>query len=354
VTSVGLPELVAALGGELIADPVLLSSLRIDRIDSLESARPSSITFLSNPQMQPLLASTAAGCVVVGPAMREAASARGATIVVPDPYLYYARLTQWWVKQTREPAVPGVHATAVIDPSARVAASASIGPLVVIGADAVVGEDVVIGAQSYIGRGATIGRGTRFHARVTFGERCSIGARGVLNHGVAVGGDGFGFAPTEGRWEKIEQLGAVRIGDDADIGANTCIDRGALDDTVIGNGVKIDNLVQIAHNCRIGDHTAIAGCVGIAGGAVIGKNVMIGGAAMIGGHLEIADNVFISGAGIVSHSVRKAGRYSSAFPLDEHAVWQKNAAVLRGLSSLRDRLRTLEKAWANNNNKDSA
>jgi len=166
----------------------------------------------------------------------------------------------------------------------------------------------------------------------------------MLHSGVVIGADGFGFAPVEGRWEKIEQLGAVRIGDDVDIGANTCVDRGALGDTVIGNGVKLDNLIQIGHNVRIGDHSALAGCVGIAGSAVIGKHVTIGGAGMIAGHLEIVDHVHISGGTLVSHSIRKAGHYTGVFPMDDNAAWEKNAATLRNLYRLRERVKAVEKS----------
>lgn len=344
----GLPELVAALGGELIGDESAIASARIERIAPFEDATSSCITFLANKRLLPLLAASKAGCVIVSSDLRDEAVKRGPAIVTPDPYLYYAKLTQWWAPRTRQVPPAGVHASAVVDPTARIAATASVGPLTVIEADAEVGEGAVIGAQCFIGRSAKVGRETRFAAHVTFGERCAIGARGTVHSGVVIGADGFGFAPVEGRWEKIEQLGAVRIGDDVDIGANTCIDRGALGDTEIGHGVKLDNLVQIGHNVRIGEHTAVAGCTGIAGSTVIGKHVMIGGAAMIGGHIEIADHVFLSGAAVVSHSVPKAGRYTSNFPLTENALWQKNAAVVRNLYSLRERVRALEKTTPGN------
>ena len=346
MVDVGLPELVAALGGELTGDA---GGVRITRIGPFEGADPSTITFLSNVRLLPQLADSRAGCVIVGPAMRDTAEQRGAAIVTPDPYLYFARLTQWWAKRTRVAPSAGVHPSAIVDPSAQIAVSASIGALTVIEAGAVVGERTVIGAQGFIGRDARIGDDCRFAARVTFNERCRIGARGVLHSGVVIGADGFGFAPTEGRWEKIEQLGAVQIGDDVDIGANTCVDRGALGDTVIGNGVKLDNLIQIGHIVRIGDHSALAGCVCVAGSAVIGKHVMIGGAGMIAGHLEIADHVFISGGTLVSHSIKKAGHYTGVFPIDDNAAWEKNAATLRNLHRLRERVRMLEKAVADKN-----
>ncbi|KQW36681.1 UDP-3-O-(3-hydroxymyristoyl)glucosamine N-acyltransferase [Rhizobacter sp. Root404] len=346
MVDVGLPDLVAALGGELTGDA---GAVRITRIGPFDGATPDTITFLSNPRLAPQLVDCRAGCVIVGPAQRDAAALRGAAIVTPDPYLYFAKLTQWWAKRTRVPAAAGVHPSALVDPSAQIAPSATIGALTVVEAGAIVGERTVIGAHGFIGRDTRIGDDCRFAARVTVNERCRIGARGVLHSGVVIGADGFGFAPTEGRWEKIEQLGAVQIGDDVDIGANTCVDRGALGDTVIGNGVKLDNLIQIGHNVRIGDHSALAGCVGVAGSAVIGKHVMMGGAAMIAGHLEIADHVFISGGTLVSHSIKKAGHYTGVFPIDDNAAWEKNAATLRNLHRLRERVRLLERAAAEKN-----
>ena len=339
---VALAELVAHLGGELVGDSA--ATIRIDRIGAIEGATRSTITFLSNLRLQPQLAASAAGCVIVGPALREAALARCAAIITPDPYLYYARLTQWWAARSQLAAVVGVHPSAIVDPSVRLGAGVAIGPLVVIEADVQIGDGVVIGAHSIVGRAARIGAATRLAARVTFGERCQIGARGIIHSGVVIGADGFGFAPTEGRWEKIEQLGAVSIGDDVEIGANTCIDRGALGDTLIADGVKLDNLIQIGHNVRIGEHTAMAGCVGVAGSAVIGRHCTVGGAGMILGHLELADRVHISAGSLVTRSILKPGQYTGVFPIDDNASWEKNAATLRQLHALRDRLRALERA----------
>jgi UDP-3-O-[3-hydroxymyristoyl] glucosamine N-acyltransferase len=186
--------------------------------------------------------------------------------------------------------------------------------------------------------------GTVLKSRVTVSEDCVIGERCLLHPGVVIGADGFGFAPREGAWVKIEQLGAVCIGNDVEIGANTCIDRGALGDTVIEDGVKLDNLIQIAHNVRIGRNTAMAGCVGVAGSAIIGANCTIGGNVGIAGHLRLADGVHITGKSLVSHSILKPGVYSGAFPIDENRAWQKNAAVVRNLYRLRQRVGELEKA----------
>jgi UDP-3-O-[3-hydroxymyristoyl] glucosamine N-acyltransferase len=339
VTTVRLADIVAALGGELRGDP----QLRIERIAALDDADERSITFLAQARHAAKLGASRAACVIVAPAQEAAAVARGAALVCDDPYLYYARLTQWWRSRSVERQPPGVHASAVIDASAQVDPTACVGPLVVIGADAQIGASASIGAHSSIGAHARIGAGCRLAAHVTFGERCVIGARGIVHSGAVIGADGFGFAPVDGRWEKIEQLGAVVIGDDVEIGANTCIDRGALDDTVIEDGVKLDNLIQVAHNVRIGAHTAIAGNTGIAGSARIGAHCTIGGAANIVGHVEIVDNVHISACTFVTRSIRKPGQYSGSFPFDDNASWEKNAATLRQLYALRERLRVLEK-----------
>ncbi|MBI3369754.1 MAG: UDP-3-O-(3-hydroxymyristoyl)glucosamine N-acyltransferase [Burkholderiales bacterium] len=338
-TSVRLADIVAALGGELLGDP----GLNISRLAPLETADAGSLSFLSNPRYAAQLASSAAGCVIVGPAMREAALARGAAIVSADPYLYFARLTQWWAAHRRVVPAPGVHPSAVVDAGARIAASASIGAFTFIGAGAVIEAGVVVGPHGYVGAQARVGAGTRLAPRVTLGEACAIGARGIVHAGVVIGADGFGFAPTEGGWEKIEQLGAVRIGDDVEIGANTCIDRGALDDTLIDDGVKLDNLIQVGHNVRIGAHCAFAGCVGIAGSAKIGRRCTAGGGAIILGHLELVDDVHITAATVITRSILKPGQYSGLFPFDDNASWEKNAATLRQLHSLRERLRALEK-----------
>ncbi len=339
--SVCAREIAEALGGELIGP----ADQRIERIGPLEGATPATISFFSNPRFQAQLAATQAGCVIVAPAFRDAAAhgARaGATIVAPDPYLYFARLTQWWARLTRAPKPAGVHASAVIDATAQVAPSATVEALAVIEAHAVIEDGACIGAHCFVGAGARVGAMTRLASRVTLGAGCTIGARGIVHSGVVIGADGFGFAPTMGRWEKIEQLGAVRIGDDVEIGANTCIDRGALEDTVLEDGVKLDNLIQIGHNVRIGAHTAIAGNAGVAGSAQIGAHCTIGGAANILGHLSLAEGVHISAASVVMRSIRKPGLYSGIFPIDDNAAWEKNAATLRQLHALRDRLRALE------------
>jgi UDP-3-O-[3-hydroxymyristoyl] glucosamine N-acyltransferase len=317
-----LGAIVEALGGELHGD----ADLAITGIAPLESAIASEIAFLSNPKYQQQLTHSQAGCVIVGPAQRDMALARGACIVADVPYLYFAKLTQLWKRQRVAAQVPGIHPSAVVDPSADIDPTATIGQLCVVE------------------RGARIGAGSVLKSRVTVGEYCSVGARCLLHAGVVIGADGFGFAPNAGAWEKIEQLGAVRIGDDVEIGANTCIDRGALDDTVIGNGVKLDNLIQIGHNVQIGEHTAMAGCVGVAGSAHIGAHCTVGGGAIVLGHLTLADRVNISAATVVTRSISQPGHYTGMFPIDENSKWEKNAASLKQLHSLRDRLKAVEKS----------
>ena len=340
---VRLGDIVAALQGVVAAELCGDADLPIHRLAPLEAADAGSLSFLSNPRYAAQLAASAAGCVIVGPAMREAALARGAALVTADPYLYFARLTQWWAARQRRPVAAGVHPSAVVEAGARLHSSACVGPLSYVGAGAVIGAGVVIGSHAHIGADARVGEGTRLAARVTLGEACVIGARGIVHPGVVIGADGFGFAPHAGEWVKIEQLGAVRIGDDVEMGANTCIDRGALDDTVIDDGVKLDNLIQVGHNVHIGAHSAMAGCVGIAGSARIGRHCTAGGGAIILGHLQLVDHVHITAATVITRSILKPGQYSGLFPFDDNASWEKNAATLRQLHSLRDRIRALEK-----------
>ena len=315
-----LAEIVDALGGELHGDP----QTAIERLAPLLSAPADALSFLAQARLRRQLESSRAACVVVSPAMRDAAAARGAFILTSDPYLYFARLTQLWKARHAAPATERIHPSAVIDPTADVHPTARIGPLCVVE------------------RGAHIGPHTELRAQVTVSENCVVGARCLLHPGAVIGADGFGLAPDRGAWVKIEHLGAVRIGDDVEIGANTCIDRGALEDTVIEDGVKLDNLIQIGHNVRIGTNTAMAGCVGVAGSARIGAGCTVGGGAGILGHLELADGVHVSSFSLVTRSIRKPGQYTGVFPIDDNAAWEKNAATLKQLHALRDRLKALE------------
>ena len=337
-----LADIIAALAGESNARLVGNPESLIERLAPLESASPVELSFLSHPQYLEKLAASAAACVVVSPAAEEAARLRGACIVVEDPYFYFARITQLW-KQRHQPFIAvTVHASAFIDPTARLAADVAVGPFACIGARAVLSAGVRVGAHAVIGNDVHLGAGTCLSAHVTVAEGCSLGERCLVHPGAVIGADGFGFAPHDGRWEKIEQLGAVRIGNDVEIGANTCIDRGALNDTVIDHGVKLDNLVQIGHNVHIGSHSALAGCVGVAGSATIGAHCTVGGGAVVLGHLSLADHVHISAASVVTRSIHRPGHYTGLFPIDDNARWEKNAASLKQLHSLRERLRALE------------
>ena len=317
-----LQSIHAALGGVLHGDGTLV----VERLAPIATATASDMAFVAHVRYANQVQTTQAGALIVPPALADAAKARGACIETPDPYLYFARLTQWWKTQqaATEPQEPAVHPTAWVHPTAQVDPTAVLGPFVVVEARA------QIGAHSRIG------------AHVVVGHDCTIGQRAIVHAGVVIGADGFGFAPHDGQWVKIEQLGAVRIGNDVEIGANTCIDRGALDDTVIEDGVKLDNLIQIGHNVHIGAHTAMAGCVGVAGSAHIGAHCTVGGGAVVLGHLSLADHVHISAASVVMRSIAKPGQYSGVFPIDDNANWEKNAATLRQLHALRQRIKTLE------------
>jgi UDP-3-O-[3-hydroxymyristoyl] glucosamine N-acyltransferase len=340
--STTLGAIVDALGGQLLGDP----STPIRRLAPLGTAAGGELAFVAHIRYLSLVHSTRASALVVGASLAEAAAARGACIVADDPYLYFAHLTQWWRKLHDPEVSASVHPTAVIDPSARLGANVVVGPCVVIEANVDVGEGAVIGAHCVLGRDVRIGSHTRLAPRVTVAAGCSIGERCILHSGVVIGADGFGFAPHQGRWVKIEQLGAVRIGHDVEIGANTCIDRGALDDTVIGDGVKLDNLIQIGHNVKVGANTAMAGCVGVAGSAEIGAGCTVGGGAVVLGHLSLADGVHVSAASVVTRSIREPGQYTGMFPIDDNATWEKNAASLKQLNRLRERLKAVEQAIA--------
>ena len=329
-----LGELVKRLGGELIGD----ADVRIHQVATLESAGPTDITFLTQSRFLPQLGRTQAGAVILGPETRDASGLP--RIISANPYAYFASVSAL----LNPPAVvePGIHESAVVDKSARVAASASIGACAVIGRHARVADHAIVGPGCFIGEGASIGTGSRLHANVAVYHDCRIGARCIVHAGAVVGSDGFGIAKEDGVWKKIPQIGRALIGDDVEIGANTTIDRGALDDTVIEDGVKLDNQIQIAHNVRIGAHTAIAACVGIAGSAKIGRNCALGGASMIYGHITLADNVNVSAGTLIMKSLEKPGTYTGVYPFSSHQRWLRNAAHLRQLDDLAKRVRELE------------
>lgn len=318
----------------------------VDRIAPLDSADDRSISFLAQARYVPQLATTRAACVIVSDDHRDIARRLPSAIVCSDPYHAFARLTQWWAAQmaAAEEVRPGIHRLACVDPSADVDSSASVGPFAMIGPGVRVDAGSRIGAHGVLEARSVVGAECRIGARVFIGADCRLGDRCIVHPGVVIGADGFGFAPHEGRWEKIAQLGSVVIGNDVEIGANTCIDRGALEATVIGHGVKLDNLIQIGHNVQIGDHTAMAGCVGVAGSARIGAHCTVGGGAIVLGHLELADHVHISAATVVTRSILKPGQYSGVFPFDDNASWEKNAATLKQLHRMRERLRALERS----------
>lgn len=328
-----LDEIVARLGGTLEGD----GSVVVSQVGTLASAEAGQIAFLANPKYRQQLQTTQASAVIVPP--KFAADVALPRIVHPNSYAYYARVVA--LLNPPPQRARGVHPSAVVHAAAP--ASASIGENVVIGAGAVIGENVTLYPGCVIGDGVTIGDDSLLYPNVVVYRDCVIGKRAVIQSGAVIGGDGFGFAKEGECWIKIPQIGRVVIGDDVEIGANTSIDRGALDDTVIGDGVKIDNQIQIAHNVTIGDHSALAGCVGIAGSTKIGRRCTVGGAGMIIGHLELADDVHISAGSMVTKSLRKPGQYTSIFPLEAHDDWLHNAAQIKRLATLAERVAQLEK-----------
>jgi UDP-3-O-[3-hydroxymyristoyl] glucosamine N-acyltransferase len=333
-----LADLAAPLGGELIGD----GEVAIRAVASLHSARSGDLAFLSEARHRAALDATGASAVIVAPADRDATTLP--RIVCADPYLGFARASA--LLRPPERVVAGIHPQAVVDAAARVAPSARIDAAAVVDAGAAIGERAWIGAGCWLGPGVHIGAGTRLYAGVRIYGGCELGERVIVHCGAVIGADGFGFANDRGAWVKIPQIGRVRIGNDVEIGANTAIDRGALDDTVIEDGVKLDNLVQIGHNCRIGAHTAVAGCAGIAGSTTIGRHCMIGGAAMIVGHIGIADRVVVAGGSGVRKSITEPGAYVSGFPAVPDREWRRQVALVHGLDRMNDRLRRLERGHA--------
>ncbi|MRR50175.1 MAG: UDP-3-O-(3-hydroxymyristoyl)glucosamine N-acyltransferase [Rhodocyclaceae bacterium] len=341
--AVRLAEIVARFGGDLAGD----GDCVVAGIAPLDSAGPGQLAFLSNPKYRQQLANTRAGAVILAPEMKHECPT--AAIVTPQPYLYFARVAQWLSPPDRPAS--GIHPSAVVE--CIVPASVSVGPNAYIGPEAKIGESVVIGPHCTVGQGAEVGEGSWLHSNVSIYAHCRVGPRAIVHSGVVIGADGFGFArEADGAWVKIPQTGCVVIGTDVEIGANTTIDRGALEDTVIGDGVKLDNQIQIAHNVRIGDHCALAGCVGIAGSTHIGSRCTMGGGAILLGHLQIADDVHISAGTLVAKSILKAGSYTGTVPFMNHDDWLKNFSRLRHLDALADKIRSLEARLASlENNK---
>jgi UDP-3-O-[3-hydroxymyristoyl] glucosamine N-acyltransferase len=311
----------------------------IHRVAPLDEAGVGDIVFLANPKYRGQLAATRASAAIVQPA--DAGATALPKLVTANPYATYASVAMLF--HPAQSVRPGIHATAIVAPSAEVASSASLAMFVIVGERTSIGERVHVHAGCVIGDDCAIADDVTLYPRVILYPHTSIGVRTIIHAGAVLGADGFGMAEQDGRWIKVPHVGGVVIGADVEIGANTTIDRGALGNTVLEDDVKLDNQIQIGHNCRIGRHTAIAGCAGIAGSTRIGKNCRIGGAAMIAGHLEIADGTVISGATGVFDSIREAGTYTATFPALPHSEWRHVAAIVRRLRSLNDKIRALQR-----------
>ena len=329
-----LAEIAAKLGGVVEGNADTL----ITGIATLDQAKRGDLSFLSHPKYKAQLRETTASAVIIS-------SALGDLTVIPrilceDPYLYLARAVDLLYPETE--GTPGIHPSAVVSESATVAPTASIGPHCLVAAGAIIGDRTQLGACCNVGEETIIGKDSRLHPQVVLYSGVKIGARARIHSGAVIGSDGFGMARSAEGWRKIPQIGGVIVGDDVEIGASTTIDRGALSDTVIGNGVKLDNQIQIGHNVKIGDHTAIAGCVGIAGSARIGRWCTIGGGAVVLGHLEVCDDVHIGAGTVVMKSVTAPGHYAGLYPMQSRETWARNAARVRHLEELNDRVKALE------------
>ncbi|MFT6637167.1 UDP-3-O-(3-hydroxymyristoyl)glucosamine N-acyltransferase [Alcanivorax sp. VBW004] len=328
-----------ALAEKLDAELVGEASHVVDGLGTIQSASSSQLTFLANPRYRSFLEQTGAGAVLIPESQR--AYCPVAALIVKDPYLAFAKASAFFEVAPQPQA--GVHPAAVIDATARIADSASIGPNAVVEANVTVGEGAVIMANSVVGAGSVIGDQCRIWPNVTIYHGVTLGPRTIIHANCVIGGDGFGFAFNGAGWTKLHQVGGVTIGADVEIGAGTTVDRGAIDDTIIGNGVILDNQIQVAHNVVIGDHTAIAGKAGIAGSAKIGSFCLIGGAAGIAGHIEVCDKVQILAMSLVSSSIKEPGTYGSALPVDSQSRYRRNVARFRNLDDLARRVRKLER-----------
>jgi len=336
MTAISLHELAQRFGLTLAGE----GSTQIRGVCALAPGAAGCISFLNNPRMRSQLAGTAAAAVIIGP---RDVSALGSTpgLVAPDPYLAYARIAQLFDPDREFTA--GRHPAAVIADDAHIGEGCYIGPLAVIEAGAMIGSGVYIGPHCHVGRDAILGDECKLMSGVHIGARVRVGARALFQAGAVIGSRGFGNARGPNGWEEVPQLGSVVIGDDVEVGANTCIDRGTIEDTVIERGVRLDNQIQIAHNCHIGAHTAVAAGTGIAGSTRIGSRCMIGGACGITGHIEIADDVVLLGRTMVTGSIRVKGVYGSGMPMLEAREWRKTVARVRRLGRLEQRLKHVEK-----------
>ena len=332
--AVSLGELAVRFGCELRGDP----DIRLERVATLANAGAGALSFLANPRYRAQLADTRAAAVVLSAAAAD--DCRTAMLVCENPYATYARIAA--ILHPPPALVPGVHPSAVVAPGARIDPTAQVGPLAVIAAGVNIGARSFVGPHCVIEPGVQLAEDVRLVARVTLGPGVQVGPRAVLQPGAVIGGDGFGFAPERRSWLKVPQVGTVRIQADVEIGANTTVDRGAIEDTVIEEGAKLDNLIMIAHNVCIGAHTAIAACTGISGSTTIGKRCMIGGHCGFAGHITIADDVVITGYSMISHSIERAGVYSSGIPFEEARAWRRLVARFKRLPLLEGRVRALE------------
>lgn len=341
--SITLKSLVEKLGGELIGNDV-----EVSRVASVANAEAGHITFITDSKYRKSLSDTKASAVILAEENR--AFSDLPRIVTDNPYAYFAKVSALLNPQIN--AVFGVHTSSIIGAESKISATCAVGPNTVIGYQVSLADGVVVGAGCFIGDNVTIGKNSKLQPNVTIYSDSLVGANCNIAAGAVIGADGFGYANQDCTWVKIPQVGRVVIADDVDVGANTTIDRGALDDTVIEKGVKLDNLIQIGHNCIIGAHTVIAGCVGIAGSARIGKRCRIGGAAMILGHLEIADDVTISPGSMITRSLKKSDTYTALMPFQRHEDWLKTAASLRHLTEINEKLKALENTLAALKSKD--
>lgn len=329
-----LAELAERLGLAYDGDP----QRWIDGLATLDSAGPTQLSFFANPRYRPQLRATRAGVVILRDIDRDDCPVD--CLLAAQPQLAFAKVGEWFEVDESEPA--GIHPSAVIDASAQVAPTAVIGPFVQIGPRSRVSAGCVIGAGSVIGADCSLGEDCHLVARVTLVKRVHLGQRVLIHPGAVLGADGFGLVPEQGRWRKVPQLGGVRVGDDCEIGANSCIDRGALGDTVLEEDVRLDNHIQVGHNVHIGAHTAMAGCSAVAGSARIGRHCLIGGGAGVLGHLEVCDRVTITAMSLVTHSIREPGEYSSGVPLMENRQWRRAAVRFKQLDRSPTRKRPKE------------
>ncbi|MDR2308658.1 MAG: UDP-3-O-(3-hydroxymyristoyl)glucosamine N-acyltransferase [Paucimonas sp.] len=330
-----LGQLAEALGATLNGP----EALEITGLATLQEASHGQLSFLANKQYRKFLDESQASAVLLK--AEDAEGFTGNALIVADPYLAYARISHLFDPKPK--AVAGIHPSAVVHEDAHVDVSASVGPFAVIESGARIGANVTVGAHCFIGARCVIGEGGWLAPRVTLYHDVTIGKRVVIQSGAVIGGEGFGFANEKGIWRKIAQIGGVTLGDDVEIGVNTAVDRGALSDTRIGDGVKLDNQIQIAHNVQVGDHTAMAACVGISGSTKIGKHCMIAGGVGMVGHIDVCDNVFVSGMTMVTRSITEPGGYSSGTAMQPLAEWRKSAARIRQLDEMSKRLQQLEK-----------